>query len=188
MKFSKPFLFLFIFIFLASSAAYAVTIGEFQGSGVEVALVPEVFVPAVCFAYDNVGGISITTEITINLDTTTVCDSAYTLANDVLTFNEAGVYDITAWAGTDDTDTAGGSRTHIEFELETNVTGSWVDIDGTKTEIYHRETEESSGSTAMIKEMVVGEGIRLRATRIGGSSPNIETEADAGKLKVVKIR
>ncbi len=61
------------------------------------------------FVHDGSGNQTINgTEITLNLNTVIISDPTYSLASDVITFNEDGVYKVTVEVGWELTNTSGG--------------------------------------------------------------------------------
>lgn len=144
----------------------------------------EIVTSSVFYAYDTTGGQSIAgTEITVNIDTTVVSDSIYSLAADEVTVSEAGLYKITAKVGTDDTNTTGGARAVNEIRIQNNA----ADIAGAVNYCYHRETTSNTCEISILSTLSASDVIRVRAIRINGST-NMETEPDTSSLMIERIR
>lgn len=138
----------------------------------------------VFYAYDAAGGQTINaTEITMNIDTTVISDSAYTLAADEVTINEDGLYRISFQLGVDDINTAGGARAMIEMTLQDNA----ADIPGAVLPCYHRETTGNSCNLTILHSMTAGDVLRARLDRINGST-NVQTEPNNSRLMIEKVR
>ncbi len=138
----------------------------------------------VFYAYDAAGGQTINaTEITLNLDTTVVSDSAYTLAADEVTINEDGLYRIMYQVGMDDINTTGGARSTVELTLQEGG----IDIPGAVIRCYHREARETSCSLEIVHALSATDVLRARIDRINGST-NYETEPNHSRLIIEKIR
>ena len=138
----------------------------------------------VFYAYDGTGGQAITgTEVTVNIDTTVVADSIYSLATDQVTVSEAGLYKITARVGLDDINTTGGARMTNEVRIQNNA----ADIAGAVAWCYHRETTSSICELSILQTLSASDVIRIRSIRIDGSTA-AQTEVDTSSLMIERIR
>jgi len=138
----------------------------------------------VFFGYDNTGGQTINaTEATVNIDTTVISDSNYTLAADEVTINETGLYRITGSIGYIDTNTTGGARATTELTLQNNA----ADLPGGAMRCYHRETTENSCQKTIIASLTAADVVRLRIIRVNGTT-NYQTLAPLSSLLIERIR
>ncbi len=139
---------------------------------------------SVFYAYDGAGGQVVNnTEVTLNIDSPVIVDSAYTLTADEVTISEAGLYRVVLQSSFTEFNTTGGQRTSVEMRLQENG----VDLPGALTDCYVRETEENTCSLTVLENVAAGGVIRARILRTGGTT-NLETLANASRLIIEKIR
>lgn len=102
------------------------------------------------YAYDGAGGTAVTqTASTLNIDTTVVNDSAYTLAGDVVTFNQDGLYKVTARLTVGAVDQSGTQRSSVRLQGQKAIGGgAFSNISGAQCQDYMREQSSPTNSSA----------------------------------------
>ncbi len=100
------------------------------------------------YGYDSTGGSAITTTSTVlNIDTAPLADAAYTLTNDVITFNQAGVYRVIAHM-TAEAQNSGAQRSSVQFRAEKDTGGGFVNVPGALCQDYMRRVNPSDSSVS----------------------------------------
>lgn len=132
------------------------------------------FVPQVFDAYDNSGGVALAqTAAVLNLDTARVADSAYTLTGDVVTFNQAGLYQMTGRLTAESLSTAGTQRSNVEMRFQSDTGGGFTNVSGAFCKDYMREQNagisSASCSTTWIGSFGAGDSVQL-THRISGTT------------------
>jgi hypothetical protein len=139
---------------------------------------------------DGVGNQSITgTRITVNMDTVSVANAAFSLASDEITFNNDGIYYINFAVSADDTDTAGGARAELEasVELDPLGVGSYAVIQESICSAYLREVGGvTTAGKGFLVDINATDKIRVRARRLVGST-NMDTTAGQSSIMIIKV-
>ncbi len=133
-------------------------------------------------AYDNAGGQTFTTTATtINLDSTLISDTGYTLAADQITVANAGRYEV-SWSVSLE-NSGSTSRSQANSWVENNT----VEIQGTRSEHYLRQTNfGATGGGTVILDLAASDVIRLRAARTNGSGTCL-TRPDGSRLTIKRL-
>ena len=131
---------------------------------------------------DGTGTQAITAAtVTLNLDVEVYVGPAYSVAADVVTFNESGTYLVYGIVGTNDTNTTGGNRSTMIVQLEEDTGGGFTDVPMGAGYGYQRETTDSNGLVFAIHTWNAGDQLRVGLRRITGST-NFETLANRCSL------
>jgi len=144
-------------------------------------------------AYDNAGLTNITTTQTVlNLDTTRISDPAYTLATNVVTFNETGLYKLTGRLSATTLDLTGATRSQMQLRFQQNISGSgMINVPGAYCVDYIREqasTTIAGGSCSVewIGSFNSGDQVQL-THRMSGTTTG-QTLPQGSGLTIEKIR
>ena len=138
---------------------------------------------------DTTGNQTITnTEMTVNLDSESISNANYTLANDEITISEAGTYQVSYSVLYDITNNSGGNRGRVTSFIEDNDSGSFAVTPGSYASVYHRESAGGSGMSATFILVLsnANSEIRLRTHRTYGST-NLDTIANQTSLSIIKL-
>ncbi len=137
--------------------------------------------------YDNTGGQAYTTGvITINLDTVRHTHTNYSLAANVITVNSDGLYEVT-FDGSADNPT-NNTRSSAAWWLETDTSGAFVEVDGSRCFTYHRTAAdgEQSCSRTVILDLTAADQIRLRSDALDNNT-GLRTLADGTSVTLKKF-
>ena len=138
------------------------------------------------YAFDSVGNINIISGWTdITLDTEVREDSNYTHGTDSaeITFNQDGWYEVSYNISTDVI--SGADRSTSASKLQENVGAGYIDIPGSRGEMYNRISNKGStnASVKILREFESGDKIKLVASRTSGSD-NIQTKPDSAGITI----
>lgn len=116
--------------------------------------------------YDSTGGVNILpTPSPLTIDTTRILDSAYSLQNNIVTFEKSGTYKISARFTSTNDDFGGNQRTTVSLEPQINTGSGFANIPGTRCGDYMREQNdpyETSASCSTVFTQTVQTGDQLR--------------------------
>ena len=148
-------------------------------------------VPQVFEAYDNAGGIALSTiQTVLALDSTRVSDGIYNLLGNSVTINKDGLYHITGKLGVETLDTAGTQRGGIEMWFQADTGSGFVNVPGTFCKEYVREQNLGLGGAACSADwfgaLTVGDRIQLTHRKNG--TTNSQTLASSSGLTIEFIR
>jgi hypothetical protein len=139
--------------------------------------------------YDNTGGTTLSTTATVlNIDTTRISDDAYTLSADVVTFNEAGTYQIVAHLTVTPTDGNDKNSELIRLIGQNDVGAGFVNVDGATCEdsVRNHLNENGSCTITWIQSYNVGDDIRLQH-QISGTGVTGTTVADGSGIIITML-
>lgn len=127
------------------------------------------------------------TPITLDFDSPRFPNNKFNNVNGELEFLEAGPYLILARATVSITD--GTSRSTSQMVLEEDTGSGWTTVWGTEAFMYHRTLTDGkdTGTSLLTYNAAVGDKIRIRLTRVHGSS-TLTTEDDGSNLIVVSLK
>lgn len=145
---------------------------------------PGTFTPNLFFAYDSVGGQALgTTPVTLNLNTSVVTDSNYTLAANEVTINKAGLYKLSVNA------TASNSVIRGQFHviIQENKGAGYVNIPYAIAGSEMRETTAySTSSTNLVRSFNLGDKVRVQL--VLDNNVTTTTVQNASNLAIEFIR
>jgi len=145
-------------------------------------------------AYDSTGNDDVDgTQSVLNIDTSRVVDSAYSLAADVVTINQDGLYKITAILTVDSFDTSGTQRSNIELKAQLDPTGgaaTFSDIPGALCMDYMREQNLGISSASCTISLIdtFSNGDRIQLTHLMTGTSTGQTLPEASSLTIELIR
>lgn len=140
------------------------------------------------YVVDSAASVAITgVQTVINLDSIQVNSGHFTLNADTITFNKAGVYQVSYNFNYDVIDSSGGTRGSMEVIAELNEGSGYNEIVGSQSHSYFRESARRSGNQAtFLIEVDSSDILRLQRDRVTGSS-NTWTLPNESSLTIVKI-
>lgn len=142
-------------------------------------------------AYDNTGGASITTtESVLNIDTERINDGAYTLSADTVTFNQDGLYRITARFTAEGLDISGTARAQTTLRVEEDTGSGFTDVQGALCSDYAREnnTADTSVSCSITYVGSYNNTDDIRLTVQSSTSTTMQTALNGSALTIELIR
>ncbi|MBD3363122.1 hypothetical protein GF362_05360 [Candidatus Dojkabacteria bacterium] len=138
--------------------------------------------------YDNAGGQDLDNQPTvINIDTERQSNSNYTLANDEVTVNSDGLYEVTFDFGIDQT--GGNTETNGAVWLQVDTGTGFSDVDASTCYVYSEDGnngENSCGRTVVL-DLNSGDDIRLQAIRESGGQGVLTTISGGTSLTIQKV-
>jgi len=142
--------------------------------------------------YDATGNQEIyQTVSTVNLDTEEITNTNYSLASDEITVIGAGTYLISFTIAIEQLDTSGGTRSMINFWMESDDSGSYVEIKGSFIAIYARETciDEHGGNNAtfLFVQDNASKKLRIRGVQPNSSGTNVDTMVNRTSASILKV-
>lgn len=138
---------------------------------------------------DGSGGLTIPlTDVDIPFDTQIHINSNYshTGGSAEITFNVAGTYNIIYKATTEIT--SGVFRTNVEFRLQLDTGGGYIDVDRSKSNTQNRTTGSGPSTTFSTNIITVSatDKIKLTAIKLLGTS-TVETVLDETNIIIFKL-
>lgn len=135
--------------------------------------------------YDNAGGQTFTTgTVHLNLDTTRINTDTtfFSLANDNVTINSNGTYEVTYRVSTDIS--SGAARSTSKAWIAKNG----VEVDGSRVYMYNRVNGNgaNTGSATMLLQLTAGDVINVYVNRVGGTD-TLTTIADGSGLTITQL-
>lgn len=137
-------------------------------------------------AYDNAGGQTFTTgTITVNIDTVRE-NTGFSLASDVVTVINSGLYIIAFRVSTEIS--SGSARSTSKAWLELDTGGGFSEVDGSRGFMYNRNSTagDNSCSITVVLDLSAGDQLRIRANRIAGGAALI-TQADGSGITITPV-
>ncbi len=150
-----------------------------------------IFIPQVFDAYDNAGGTALSeTQSVLNIDTTRVSDSNYTLASDIVTINKDGLYRLSGELSVETLNTSGTQRGGIEMQFQTDTGSGFTDVPGTFCKEYMREQNLELGGAACSVSWLGSftSGDKIQITHRKNGTTNSQTIAGGSRLAIEFIR
>ena len=135
--------------------------------------------------YDAAGGQTLSSTVTVNLDTTRKTHSNYTLASDEITVNSTGLYEITYSGSSDNSNT---NRSAVRWWIEKNTGGGFAEEVGSRCWTYNRWSGTDGYNTCgrtIVLSLSSTDDIRLRALAEDGNADR--TLAGGSSITVKKI-
>jgi len=140
---------------------------------------------------DTTGGLTIpTSNIDIPFNSQVYINSNYshTPGTAVITFNSAGIYNITYKATTEIT--TGIKRTNVEFKLQIDTGGGYTDIDRSKSNVTNRTTGSGPETTYSTNILTIASGdkIKLTAIKVVSGVSTVKTVDNQTNIIIFKIK
>jgi hypothetical protein len=150
-------------------------------------------VPRVIDVYDGTGVTAVAngTQNVLNLDTTRTVDAdAFSIAADVVTIAEAGLYQVSAHITAREVDTTGANRDHIQLYAQDDTGGAFADIAGAYCEDYIREDtgDRIAASCSFDYIQAYGAGDQVRLVHESSRSTTMETVPEGSGMTIVRLR
>lgn len=138
---------------------------------------------------DVSGGLTIpTSDVDIPFDSQVHINTNYTHTSGTaeITINVTGTYNIVYKATTEIT--SGSLRTNVEFRLQVDTGGGYVDVDRSKSNSTNRTTGAGPNTTysSNIIDMTAGDKIKLTAIKLVGPS-TVETVINQTNIKITRL-
>jgi hypothetical protein len=136
---------------------------------------------------DTTGNQTISSAITLNLDSEDIANPAYSLASDEITFNIKGTYEISYNVVVDNTDSSGSARGTMETWVEKDSGSGYAAVNASYDREYIRETTQGFGcGTTFLLEVNSTDKIRVRVERINGTT-TIDTTANKSHVSIRRL-
>jgi hypothetical protein len=140
-------------------------------------------------AIDSTGNQEITgTPATVNIDSISLDDDNYTLANDEITIVAAGDYEVSIYVAVDITSSGGATRGALDVWLESDDGGAYAVVPGSYARDYIRESTGGggSGTTFPLSHTNGNKKVRLRAEMSFGVV-DVDTKQNFSKVYIKKL-
>ncbi len=142
--------------------------------------------------YDSAGDTSVTTtESALNIDTTNVADSAYTLSSDAVTINKDGLYKLAGRITVDSLDQSGAAQSSVILRAEKDTGSGFTDIVGALCQDSIEESNNAGKNSAscafgIFQNLLNGNIVRLTHQMSGTTTAQTVPQGSGLTIELVR--